>query len=137
MVKSTSYMHPSYRVSTLQAGGGGVFSWNTLVPLIKVEQRLNATGYLNTLPNQVHPFMAAVYPSVNSFFSLQNNATRLGLSRNGSTNMTVNSADLNPIEHLWDEMEQAIRIRDPLPANLTQLWEALESTWASIPVEHF
>ena len=23
------------------------------------------------------------------------------------------------------------------PANLTQLWEALESTWASIPVEHF
>jgi hypothetical protein len=23
------------------------------------------------------------------------------------------------------------------PVNLTQLWEALESTWASIPVEHF
>jgi hypothetical protein len=23
------------------------------------------------------------------------------------------------------------------PAHLTQLWEALESTWASIPVEHF
>ena len=23
------------------------------------------------------------------------------------------------------------------PANLTQLWEALESTWASLPVEHF
>ena len=23
------------------------------------------------------------------------------------------------------------------PANLTQLWEALKSTWASIPVEHF
>ena len=23
------------------------------------------------------------------------------------------------------------------PANLTQLWEALETTWASIPVEHF
>jgi hypothetical protein len=22
------------------------------------------------------------------------------------------------------------------PANLTQLWEALKSTWASIPVEH-
>jgi hypothetical protein len=23
------------------------------------------------------------------------------------------------------------------PSNLTQLWEALESTWASIPVERF
>ena len=32
------------------------------------------------------------------------------------------SPDLKPTEHLWDEMEQAIRrdsSRDPLPANLT------------------
>jgi hypothetical protein len=41
----------------------GVISWHTLVPLIKVEQRLHATGYLNIITNQVHPFMAAVYPS--------------------------------------------------------------------------
>ena len=27
--------------------------------------------------------------------------------------------------------------RDPLPANLTQLWEAFESTWDNIPVERF
>ena len=72
-------------------------------------------------------------------------ATRLGLSRNGSTNMSefsllqwpAQSSDLNPIEHLWDEMERAIQSRDPLPANLTQLSEALESTQASIPVESF
>ena len=67
-------MHLSYRVSTLQAGGGGVmlwggFSWHTLGPLIKVEQCLNAIGYLNIIANQVHPFMAAVYPSVNGFLS--------------------------------------------------------------------
>ena len=50
--------------------------------------------------------------------------TRLGLSRNGSTNMNefslmqwpAQSSDLNPIEHLWDEMEQAIWSRDPPPA---------------------
>jgi arsenate reductase-like glutaredoxin family protein len=40
------------------------------------------------------------------------------------------------IEHLLEEMEQDIRSRDPQPANLTQLWEELESKWASIPVEH-
>ena len=53
-------------MSTVQAGGGmvwGVFSWYTLGPLIKVELRLNATGYLNIVANQVHPFMVAVYPS--------------------------------------------------------------------------
>ncbi|MGH0151888.1 UNVERIFIED_CONTAM: hypothetical protein FKN15_020795 [Acipenser sinensis] len=38
-------------------------------PLIKVEKHLNATGYLNIIANQVHPFMAAVYPSANGFFS--------------------------------------------------------------------
>ena len=71
----------------------GVFSWHTLGPLIKVEQRSNATGYLKIIANHVYPFKAAVYPSANAFFSrIMPHATRLGLSRNGSTNMTVNSA---------------------------------------------
>jgi hypothetical protein len=59
-------------MSTLQAGGvmvWGVFSWHTLGPLIKVEQCLNATTYLNIIANQVHPFMAAVKPYANVFFS--------------------------------------------------------------------
>ena len=33
--------------------------------LSKVEQCLNATGYLNIIANQVHPLMAAVCPSAN------------------------------------------------------------------------
>ena len=74
-------MHPSCHVSTLQAGGGGgggvivrgVFSWHTLGSLIKLEQRLNATGYLNIIANQVYLFMTAVYPSANGFIQ-QNNA---------------------------------------------------------------
>ena len=70
-------MHPSSHVSTLQAGGGGVmvwgvFSWHTLGLLIKVEQHLNATGYLNIIANQVHPFMTAVYPSANGFLQQDN-----------------------------------------------------------------
>jgi hypothetical protein len=48
----------------------GVFSWHTLGPLIKVEQHLNATVYLKITANQVHPFMAAMFPSVNGFFRL-------------------------------------------------------------------
>ena len=84
------YMRPSCCVSTLQADGvivWGVISWHTLVPLIKVEQRLHATGYLNIIT-----FMAAVYPSAHFFSRIMPHATRLGLSRNGSKNITVNSA---------------------------------------------
>ena len=71
-------MQLSCRVSTLQAGGGGgvmvwgVFSWHTLGPLIKVEQRLIATGYLNIIANQVYPFTATVYPSGNGFIQQDN-----------------------------------------------------------------
>ena len=123
-----------------------VFSWHTLGPLLKVEPSFNATGYLNIIANQVHLFMATVSVCKQIFaFKMMSHASRLVLSWNGSTNMTVfsllqwpaKSPDLNLIEHLLDEMEQAIQSRDPLPANLTQPWEALESTWANTSVELF
>jgi hypothetical protein len=109
-----------------------VFSCHTLGPLIKVEPCWNTTGYLNIIANQVHPL---------DFFQ-QDYATRLVQewfqehdSEFSLLQWPDESPDLNPIVHLWEEMEGAIQSRDPLPATLTQLWEALESTWASIPVE--
>ena len=123
----------------------GVFCWHTIGPLIKVEQRLNATGYLNIIANQVHPFMAAVYPSMNGFLQQDNSPchkTRIVQEWFHEHDhefrfLPAQSPDLNQIEHLWDEMERSIQRRDPRPANLTQLWEILESTWANIPVERF
>jgi hypothetical protein len=38
------------------------------------------------------------------------------------------SPDLNPIKHLWDENEP-FWIRDPLPGNWAQRWEALGKSW--------
>ena len=38
----------------------------------KMEQHLNATGYLNIIPKQVHPFTAAVYPFANGFLQEDN-----------------------------------------------------------------
>ncbi|KAK6325815.1 hypothetical protein J4Q44_G00051570, partial [Coregonus suidteri] len=115
---------------------GGI-SWHTLGPLIKVEQCLNATGYLNIVTNQ-QLSICKIY-----FFSrIMPHATRLVQewfhqhdSEFSLLQWPAESPDLNPIVHLWEEMERAIRSRDPLPANLTQLWEALQSTWSSIPVE--
>ena len=49
-----------------------MLSWLPLGPLIKVEQGLNATGYLNIIANQVHPLMAAVCPSGNGFLQQDN-----------------------------------------------------------------
>ncbi len=57
-------MDPSYLVSMVHAGGGGVivcgiFSWHTLGPFVPIDHRLNATAYLSIVADHVHPFMTS------------------------------------------------------------------------------
>ncbi len=47
------------------------------------------------------------------------------------------SPNLNPIEHLWDVVEQKIRIMDVQPTNLLQLRDAIMSIWTKISEECF
>jgi len=47
------------------------------------------------------------------------------------------SPDLNPIEHLWDVVEQELRALDVYPTNLHQLQDAILSIWANISKECF
>lgn len=42
------------------------------------------------------------------------------------------SPDLNPIEHLWAELERRIQKRDVRPKNKTELMEALVEEWSQI-----
>jgi len=58
-------MDSSCLVATVQAAAGGVmvrgmFSWHTLGPLVPIGHRLNATAYLSTVSDHVHPFMATM-----------------------------------------------------------------------------
>ncbi|XP_046557417.1 uncharacterized protein LOC124266660 [Haliotis rubra] len=43
------------------------------------------------------------------------------------------SPDLNPIEHLWDELDRRVRQRQQQPQTLEQLAQALQEEWANIP----
>ena len=45
------------------------------------------------------------------------------------------SPDLNPIEHLWDEVERRLKARPAIPANLQELRQALTEEWQAIPRE--
>ncbi len=63
--KEHESMDPSCLVSTVQAGGGvmvwGIFSWNTLGPLVPTEHCLNLTAYLSFVADHVHPFTTTEY----------------------------------------------------------------------------
>ncbi len=43
------------------------------------------------------------------------------------------SPDMRPIEHVWDALDQCIRQRAPVPANIQQLHTAIEEERTNIP----
>jgi transposase len=43
------------------------------------------------------------------------------------------SPDLNPIEHLWDQLDKRVLQRQPLPQTLDQLRQMLQQEWRTIP----
>jgi transposase len=46
------------------------------------------------------------------------------------------SPDMNPIEHLWDQLQRRVCRRNVYPANRRELWQALQEEWAAIPQAH-
>lgn len=45
------------------------------------------------------------------------------------------SPDLNPIEHMWDELKRRVRSRNPAPSSVDELKSALIEEWEGIPQE--
>ena len=43
------------------------------------------------------------------------------------------SPDLNPIEHVWDDMGRRLRARVHAPGNGRELFQALQQEWTDIP----
>ena len=43
------------------------------------------------------------------------------------------SPDMNPIEHMWNELDRRIRKRLVLPKSTDDLWAAIEEEWEAIP----
>ncbi len=94
--KEHESMDPSCLVLMVQAGGGvmvwGIFSWDTLSPLVPIEHRSNSTVYLSIVADHVHPFMTTVYSSSDATSSrIMHHVTKLKSSQTGFLNMTMSS----------------------------------------------
>ncbi|KFM66064.1 Transposable element Tcb1 transposase, partial [Stegodyphus mimosarum] len=144
--------HPATIAGTVQAGGGsimvwGMFSWHSLGSLIIVEGTMDQYKYASVLADHVHPYMRIVFPQDDGIFQQDNARCHTAASvrawfEEHQDEFTVlpwpaNSPDLNPIEHLWDHLDQVVRAMDPQPRNLAQLATALESAWLNIPENTF
>ncbi|GBC20579.2 congested-like trachea protein isoform X1 [Rhizophagus irregularis DAOM 181602=DAOM 197198] len=47
------------------------------------------------------------------------------------------SPDLNPIEHMWDELERRIRARTNSPKNLGEIESFIQECWSQIQCEMY
>lgn len=126
------------------AGGGSVHVWGAFSAhgkpdLVALRQNVTGAVYQGILEQQLLPWARQEFG--NNFRCQDGNASvhRAWLGRNFLQEQEVNalqqpslSPDINPIEHLWDELGRAIRRRSVQPTNIRQLEQALIQEWAAI-----
>ena len=124
-------------------GGGGVTVWGAISntgrsQLVWVQGNLTAAQYIqDILQPHVLPLMGtpgAVFQQDNArphtahitvaYFNNQNIRTLPWPSL---------SPDLSPIEHLWDELDRRLRVRNVPPATPDELFAVLQEDWETIP----
>lgn len=100
---------------------------------------LNAVGYIQVLEQH----LLLIVPLIGDGFIFMQDNTRPHVARIVTDYLDkagikrlfwpAISPDMNPIEHLWDQLGRRIRSRNPVPDNLEELSAALIEEWNNIP----
>ena len=113
-------------------------------PLVLIEGTLDQDSHVSLMSNHLVPYLKQVDEQCSGVIFQQDNApchvaeyTNWWRQTHNINRMSwpVQSPDLNPIEHLWDHLDQQIRKRRPLPTSPTALVAALQDAWGRIPLD--
>lgn len=138
-------LNPKYVCPTVKHGGGSVMVWGCfsshgMGPLHRIEGIMDKFVYKNILENVMEPYAEEFMP-ITYEFQQDNDPKHTSKLvkkwfRDNQIKVMVwpaQSPDLNPIENLWQIVDQ--KIRDKNYSNLDELFEALNSVWQNIPQE--
>jgi len=135
-------------VPSVKHGGGGIMVWGCfsgkgLGPLVRVEGKMNRFDYIKILEENLLPLINK-FNNRNYYFQDDNAAVHTANDvQNWIEEKNINilsdwpsqSPDLNPIEHLWDELERGLKKRTQHPKNESELEAAVKEEWTKIPYE--
>ena len=125
-------------------GGGSVMVWGAINArfrsnLIILDGTLTARRYIDgILIPLLLPLLRRQRQNQNLIFQQDNarlhsaRVTQDFLRQNG-VNVMDWPADMNPIEHMWDELGRRVRERPNPPQNLQELGLTLQQEWQNIP----
>lgn len=131
---------------TTAFGGGSVLVWGAICcagrsPLVVLRRTITGDGYREILSSHLLPWAEQLLGSSRTEWFLQDdNATPhrcqavqrfLETSNIRRIDWPARSPDLNPIEHLWDELGR--RVRERRPTSIAQLAIVLKEEWDAIP----
>lgn len=137
--------NPRYTSKTVKHGGGNVMVWaafsgHGVGPIIKIDTRMDQYVYKDIISNTMIPYAEENMP-LRWHFMHDNDPKHtsrlvkccLEQSCIDVLKWPAQSPDLNPIENLWNDVEQ--HITAVKPKNLNELWLEIQKAWYAIPKE--
>ena len=122
----------------------GCMGWNGVGKLVEVQGRMDAEQYCEILDEGMEESFEQLEMAQNQRYFQQDNDPKhtskkadKWFSDNNITPLVwpAQSPDLNPIEHLWQQLKAKLQHYDTPPKGVHELWDRVAEEWVNIPPE--